>query len=151
MTNIKTLAGAAIVIASFAFADNDKNQGATGAASPTTTQNVNVVNIPTVNIGSVGQPLAVKDIDNAARQPFTQTAGSFFQSGAYCLASTPVIIPAGKRLVVEQLNGSVYVPKGTGQIGRVELVVAGNTMVVPLTFMGRTNGFSELWGTDHLM
>ena len=30
-------------------------------------------------------------------------------------------IPAGKRLVIEQVNGSVYVPKGTGQIGRVRV------------------------------
>ena len=85
------------------------------------TPNVNVVNTPTVNVGNTlsvnvvgtptvqvgntaANPLPVRDAENPARQPFTETLVS---------PNKPSLtVPVGKRLVIEFVSGSGFITSG---------------------------------------
>jgi hypothetical protein len=69
--------------------------GNSPAAAPAATQNVEVVNTP-----------SVKDADNPARQPFHYT-GSVNMGYNTWYQSFTIPVPAGKRLVIEQVSAYV--------------------------------------------
>ena len=131
---------------------------ASGGTAPTTqTQNVNVVNTPSVNSqqsgtwnvgingtptvsiaagGTVGlapqnntvkidnsSPVAVRDVDNPARQPFQANFQFFIQDGSFG-SSQSLIVPAGKQLVIEYISADSGVP--TGQLARIGLYTSIN-------------------------
>ena len=123
----------------------------TGSNAPTSqTQNVNVVNTPTVNaqqsgVWNVGisgtpavivsnfpattnaaidpsantvkidtsDPVAVRDVDNPARQPFRKSVFVSLPDGTTFAAINPGITPpVGKRLVIEAISASGNIPSG---------------------------------------
>ena len=125
-------------------------RGASGTSAPTTqTQNVNVVNTPSVsaqqsgtwNVGINGtptvtvsnfpattnvgidsqantvkidttNPLPVRDVDNPALQPFQQEFDNLFiANGSYGVQQT-FPVPAGKRLIMEEVSLQCGVPIG---------------------------------------
>ena len=75
-----------------------------GAAAPTAqTQNVNVVNTPTVNAQQNGT-WVVRDVDNPARQRIEATINVNLFDGQSVGLSTLTTVPAGKTLVVEYIS-----------------------------------------------
>jgi hypothetical protein len=61
--------------------------------TPSPTQNVSVVN-PTTS------PVPVRDVDNAARQPFEAAFICYFAGSTFC-QNTGITVPSGKQLVIE--------------------------------------------------
>jgi hypothetical protein len=67
----------------------------------------NTVKIDTTN------PLPVRDVDNPARQPFlTSTFASLADGSTFVAANPNISVPAGKRLVIEQISLSANLPSG---------------------------------------
>jgi len=112
------------------------------SASPTTAQNVNVVNTPsvtigntptvnvgtmpavtlsgtpTVNIGTTGGTVPVKSVENPARQPFAVHRDITVPQNA--LGNFEMVqIPAGKRFVIEQVSARVDIPSSTHETAHV--------------------------------
>jgi hypothetical protein len=80
------------------------SNGPTAFAAPSQTQNVNVVNTPTVKIDSTN-PVMLHDVDNAALQPFQASASGNFVDGAFGTGSVPITqVPVGKRLIIEHVS-----------------------------------------------
>jgi hypothetical protein len=70
------------------------------------TQNVNVTN-------DITNPVFVRDVDNPARQPFKDTLNFVFdngESGSY--AYSQLVVPVGKRLVIEYISANAFLLKG---------------------------------------
>jgi hypothetical protein len=59
-------------------------------------------------------PLPVRDMDNPARQPFTASFEASFERGRIDAIAAPHIsvVPAGKRLVIENVSALVRLPPG---------------------------------------
>jgi hypothetical protein len=108
-------------------------------SAPTTAQNVNVVNTPsvtigntptvtvgsmpavtlsgtpTVNIGTTASTVPVKSVENPARQPFSVHRDVTVPQNA--LANFEMVqIPVGKRLVIEQVSVRASVPSSTHEV-----------------------------------
>jgi hypothetical protein len=68
----------------------------------------NTVKVDTTN------PLPVRDMDNPARQPFTASFEASFEKGRIDTFAKPnsSVVPAGKRLVVENVSALVRLPPG---------------------------------------
>lgn len=80
------------------------SNGPTASAAPSQTQNVNVVNTPTVKIDSTN-PVMLHDVDNAALQPFQASASGHFVEGSFSTGSVPITqVPGGKRLIIEHVS-----------------------------------------------
>lgn len=113
--------------------------GPTASAASSQTQNVNVVNTPTVsaqqngpwNVGISGtptvaldavnntvkidstNPVSLRDVDNAARQPFQFNASGNFTDGFAGTGPVPITqVPAGKRLIIEHVSVFGSTPLG---------------------------------------
>ncbi|SRR6266545_3159118 len=81
--------------------------GGQSRPSPTpTTQDVNVVNTPNVNVANTtASPVPVRDVDNPARQPFQAEVVGGFADGASTTGDiTITTVPAGKLLVIEHVS-----------------------------------------------
>lgn len=79
------------------------SSGPTAAAPTAQTQNVNVVNTPTVNAQQSGT-WVVRDVDNPARQHIEATINVNLFDGQPVGLSTLATVPAGKTLVVEYIS-----------------------------------------------
>jgi len=135
--NVK-LGGTAIAVliaTSFATAygqGNGTNQPS-GQAGGTGTSNVVVTNTP-------AQPVPVKEQNNPAFQPF-QWQGQPGVSLGNNYTITTFTVPAGKRLVIEEISAQVYVSGAvTGEVPRLILgTQAGGAWVntfTPMTYAG---------------
>ena len=83
--------------------------GGQSRPSPTptpTTQDVNVVNTPTVNVANTtASPVQVRDVDNPASQPFqAQVVGGFADGASTTGDITIGTVPAGKLLVIKHIS-----------------------------------------------
>lgn len=56
--------------------------------------------------------LAVKDVDHAARQPWSYVGNVHMDYPDFASATNDYVVPAGKRLVVEQVSVRVLAPSG---------------------------------------
>ena len=140
------LIGVLILVGIATIGTPHKGRGAAGTMSsaPTTqTQNVNVVNTPTVNAQQSGtwnvgisgtpvvgldaanntvkfdatnntvkidttNPLPVRDVDNAARHPYAFYEAVSFSGNSLVVVSISPLIPANKRLVIEQISVDAF-------------------------------------------
>ena len=141
-----------VVIVTVSMPHIGRGASGTGTSAPTTqTQNVNVVNTPTVsaqqngtwNVGINGtptvsvsnfpattnvgidssantvkvdstNPLSVRDVDNPARQPYANLRTIILDAGQAGSTIFFSDVPAGKRLVIEEISVRGYAP--TGQV-----------------------------------
>jgi hypothetical protein len=91
--------------------------------------------------GGTVTPMLVKDVDQAARQPFQFTAMyDSVQNGENAGNSSAFTVPAGKRLVIEQVSVRLVTPGGKGQAGSFYIAtkVGGVTAShsIPLVYQG---------------
>lgn len=87
--------------------------------------NVSVVNQPTVKVGNtVAAPVAVRDVDNPARHPFTFFA-TFSKSGGNFISDNQIAVPSGKRLVIETITLQAWVPAGQKLLAQINMVGGG--------------------------
>jgi hypothetical protein len=87
------------------------------------TPNVNVVNVPTVGIDAThnlvrlpntqADPLAVTVVGDAVRRPFQVGVNVLISPGGNA-DFTRIEIPAGKRLVIEDVSAVTFQPEGQG-------------------------------------
>jgi hypothetical protein len=105
--------------------------------------------------------LVTRDFDNPAFEPFqanssfTLTSDQLFSQSTFVTipAGTPVAVPAGKRLVLEFINGRVDVPPGQKVI-LVRLQVDNFEHCFAAEFQGTENGDGEardFFVFNHLM
>ena len=125
--------GTALVVlltASFAAYGQGNNQPS-GQAGGTGTSNVVVTNSP-------AQPVPVKEQNNPAFQPFQFQQG-FSLLGGNASLSVNFPVPAGKRLVVEQISG-YFVGNSNGTVPRMQVQTHVNGLLsalwIPLTYVG---------------
>lgn len=148
-------------------------RGASGTSNnaPTSqTQNVNVVNTPTVNAQQSGtwnvgingtptvgldeanntvkidstNPLPVRNVDNPANQPYQKAFPFLIQQGSN-FADQAFAVPVGKRLVIEYVSGQFEI--STGQLPVVTIVTFINgeqfTHFVVLNRLGVSGGILD--------
>jgi hypothetical protein len=135
----------------------------TGSSAPTSqTQNVNVVNTPTVNaqqsgtwnVGITGtpvvgldggnntvkvdttNPLPVRDVDNPARQPFQEHRTIYIADGTYSNSVDFTMVPANKREVIEFVSVLGLMPPGQS-LRRVGITVGDNSLTYSIGFEPR--------------
>lgn len=125
--------------------------------------NVKVINSPsepvpvtgTVSVSNLGNsPLPVRDVDNPARQPF-QARLCVLGTPAACAGTgfpTSVTVPAGKRLVIEQIAGQCFPGTTTLAVGLTVTVnsttvthLFGITFPVGTGITGYTNHTTRLY------
>lgn len=129
-----------------AYGQGSGNNQPSGQAGGTGTSNVVVTNSP-------AQPVPVKEQNNPAFQPFQWQQG-VSMLGANYFYSFSIPVPAGKRLVVEQISG-YFVGNSSGTVPRMSLQThlngAPSATWIPLTNVGadgasgaQYNGISQL-------
>src|SRR6266568_1260283 len=93
-------------LGAFAFYPTVQAGGQSRPSPTPTTQDVNVVNTPNVNVvNTTASPVQVRDVDNPARQPFHAEAVGGFADGASVTGGILIpTVPAGKRLVIEHVS-----------------------------------------------
>src|SRR5262245_51457912 len=98
-----------VVVACFGLSNIAK-----AAQSPS---NVNVVNTPNVSVvNTESAPALVRDVDNGVSQPFTVTRTSLvWGDGIFDAPLDMATVPAGKRLVVEQVSVIALTNPGSDQ------------------------------------
>ncbi len=130
----------------------------TGSVGITGTANVNVANSPTVKaqqsgpwtvgisgtanvqvISSVSNPVYVRDVNNAL-QPFTQEFDLAVASNALTAVSS-FTVPAGRRLVIENVSAEAHVPSGQHARFFVDESIGH---VIPTAFQGSLGGQDAL-------
>jgi len=75
--------------------------------------NVAITNSPNVAVvNPTTSPVPTQDIDNPDRQPFQALLSVDFVDGAFRADSSPVAIPAGQRLVLDQASSLGQLPVG---------------------------------------
>jgi|KBSMisStandDraft_5_1062788.scaffolds.fasta_scaffold55539_3 hypothetical protein len=126
--------GTALVVllaSSFATAYGQGNNQPSGQAGGTGTSNVVVTNSP-------AQPVPVKEQNNPAFQPFQWQQG-VSMLGVNSSYSFTIPVPAGKRLVIEQISG-YFAGNSNGTIPRMSVGThlngALSAMWIPLTNVG---------------
>ena len=131
-----TITGLLLLLGAIAFAKPNggagQNPGSAAVTKPSPTPvDVNVVNAPsvvlpsgtTVGIGSFANtvkvdttnPLPVSDVDNPARRPFTFSQNKFWVGLSQSISVFTPVVPAGMRLVVEQVSVQALLPPSTSQ------------------------------------
>ena len=160
----------AVIVGTVAAADGQTTKsGALSASSPPS--NVNVVNTPTVGIdpakntvqvaNSASGPLAVAITNTPVRRPFQARVNLTIPDGANA-ASDRVNVPAGKRLVIENVSALTFGPQGQGHLLNFTTCVqdtVGETSVpggfeahdVVLTTQGLFNGLERLAANQNLL
>jgi hypothetical protein len=129
---------AVLIATSFATAygqGNGSNQPS-GQGGTQTPANVVVTNTP-------AQPVPVKDQDTPSAQPFYWQGQPFIAAGQkYIGVFVPV--PAGKRLVIEQVSAFALISSGlSGMVPRLQVtggVASMPNVFVPMTFVGNEPG-----------
>src|SRR5262245_51844829 len=75
--------------------------------------NVGINGTPTVTIGNAPTaPIPTRNVDEYDRQPFQQSIAVQLMAGEQSDISSTITVPAGKRLVIENVAGQVVVPPG---------------------------------------
>ena len=134
-----------------------------GASAPTSqTQNVNVVNTPTVNAQQNGgwtvgintaantvkiDPatlLAVRDADSAARQPFQALRNMNIPDGSN-VGVADFDIPTGKRAVIEYVSVTTLIYPGQHPIVTVSTVSSGGPSQIYIPSLFQINQSSYDW------
>jgi hypothetical protein len=110
------------------------------------TPSVNVINTPAVGIdptkntvrltNTESDPLAVTVVGGAARRPFQARVNLQIPAGANFDSAT-LAIPAGKRLVIEDVSALTFQPQGQG------LLINFNTSVEDSVGSNNTGGFEN--------
>lgn len=156
--------GAVLFAGSLVNAQQIERKGAISLA-PSNPQNVKVVNTsaeavpvtvngtPTVQVGnSSANPVLIRNIDTAARQPYHATISAPFVAGNDVAGSaSSLVVPAGKRLVIKYVSADADVPVGqvvvgTFLAGRPEL-----DYVFVLSRQASGNGFDEIYAAAQPM
>lgn len=88
---------------------------------------VEITNTASVTVANT-TPLAVRDADNPARQPFQSESSESFPAGGDTI-NVFFSVPAGKRLVVEQVTASIGVLPGQHALMNVMTTANGNQVV----------------------
>lgn len=122
-----------------AYGQGNGNNQPSGQAGGTGTSNVVVTNSP-------AQPVPTKDQNNPAYQPF-QWQGPVLAGVGLEYGTAIFNVPAGKRLVVEQISALVRITSGvSGQIPQLDLnTIASNVQAntfVPMFFAGNSTPLS---------
>jgi hypothetical protein len=129
--NVRFGGTALVVLLAAGIATGQGNNQPSGQAGGTGTSNVVVTNSP-------AQPVPVKEQNNPAFQPFQWQQGVSMLGVNYFYSFT-IPVPAGKRLVVEQISG-YFVGNSNGTVPRMSLQThlngAVSAMWIPLTNMG---------------
>lgn len=144
------IAAVSIVVLLACFAVLPAADAGTAPASPL---NVNVVNTPTVNVGNTptvtvsnfpatqpvsgsvlvandtANPVPLRDVDNPASQPFAFNGFSFWSVNSQT-TGVSFTVPAGKRLVIEQVSAQANVTSiaPTKQVTLYVSATAGGTV-----------------------
>lgn len=126
------IALAAVLAATIGGAFAQGNNQPSGQAPSGGTTNVVVTN-------TTAQPVPVKEQNNPAFQPFQITVQPYVSAGqAYNYAFVPV--PAGKRLVIEQVSGAAFASGVlSGTVARMTVigsVGSSPNIFVPMSFVG---------------
>ena len=95
--------------------------------------------VTVVNGASQPIPVAgnIRDADQPARQPFAHSFSNNFTSGV-CGDDDNIVVPSGKRLVIETVSGQVRVPSGQTAVLTLGATTSGvvASYPVPITFAG---------------
>ena len=108
---------------------------------------VRVTNTPLPVTGrlSIGNtaanPLYIRDVDGPARQPFSFFGNCESTSSNICQIRVPAI-PAGKRLVLQHVNGAVQV-FGTTRILNYNVFVGNGALAMPATVVSADGSTSN--------
>jgi hypothetical protein len=112
----------------------------------------------TVKIDSAN-PVAVRDVDNSAREPFAARFSAPFSIGTIGIGVGPqaAIVPAGRRFVIEHVSVFVELPAGQ-KVSWVEVTTiaatnGGGTDIrpggfVPTSFQATSGGFDTFVGSE---
>lgn len=132
------IALAAVVIGTIGGAFAQGNNQPSGQAGGTGTSNVVVTN-------TAAQPVPVKNLDNPAKQPFQWHNSGVVATGSD-RADFTFQVPAGKRLVIEQLSGEASVVSSSGTVPRFLIAsFAGGAVAsgyAPATYVGNDLGMA---------
>lgn len=141
-----TFAGSTIVVVLLAVAVNLAN-----AAPPT--QNVNIINTPTVTVANPpANPVAVRDVNNPAFQPFQKFMIGSVNDGELSIAFDILTVPAGKRAVIETVTVQNSSPLGQKSRTYIITIVGGETgyHAIVLTPQGPLGTLEELSATTSI-
>jgi hypothetical protein len=120
-----------------------------GNASPSTTQNVNVVNTPSVSVsGSVtvgntaAQPVPGVDVERLARIPYQKVVAMASASCGVGSCGANISVPAvpGTRLVIEHVSAVVYLLSGTTAAPILQFYQSSNGVTHGLWTFAGSNG-----------
>ena len=98
---------------------NVGNFPGTQAVTVGNTPNVNVANMPTMELdpsmivaipNTANKALLIRDTDNPARQPVHHAMQCFMQASNSCFDPSPYTVPSGKELVIESVSAEVQLP-----------------------------------------
>ena len=109
--------------------------GGQSRPSPTpSTQDVNVVNTPNVNVVSTtASPVLVRDVDNPTAQPFQAQVMGGFADGASTTGDILITtVPAGKRLVIEHFSAfaSMAIDQNVVRVGQEVWIDPFSTVIL---------------------
>jgi hypothetical protein len=132
-----------------AYGQGNGNNQPTGQGGPSGggTSNVVVTNSP-------AQPVPVKEQNNPAFQPFQWNSSGVIATGSDRVDFV-FQVPAGKRLVIEQISGQADVVSSLGTVPRLLVGTVGAfgnaSAWVPMTYVGNDPGLSpSVYGIQQL-
>lgn len=112
-----------------------------GQVAVTNTPQVVVANQPQVVVtNNSANPVPTRDVNNPARQPFVFSASCESNNSNGCNVTSPTV-PAGKRLVLQHVNGSIQLFGTTAQVQEFRLFVGSTYLTMPPRLV---NSFSGL-------
>jgi hypothetical protein len=119
------------------------NKPVTSAPKEPKPEPVSVVNTPTVTVGNTPLPVSLtSNGNNPASQPYTQEVISTSCNASFCFFTFPAV-PAGKRLVIQQLNLIVRPASTTTIVDQAKLTTStepanssGADFYFPMTLIG---------------
>jgi hypothetical protein len=102
----------------------------TPSVSISGTPSVNVNNMPTVGIDSLNNTVKLlQDPENPARQPFQSAVVCTFLGEPFCLDTSSITVPSGKRLVIEFVSVLMTTSTGLKPLDLVLKTTVGNNAV----------------------
>lgn len=107
--------------------------------------NVAITGTPTVQLGNTSDnPVWVRDVDNPARQPFSQNLTLTLPQGQQ-LGLIGFQVPDGKRLVIEFISANSEVPAGEKDVFLIQALAnsIGYTHYLTATYQANFSGFDS--------
>lgn len=118
--------------------------------------NVTVKNTPlpvtgTINgqvtvANSLANPVPTRDVNNPARSPYLFSAACESNNSNGCNVTTPPV-PAGKRLVLQHVNGSMQLLNAAAQVQAYELFIGNVSLKFAPRLVGSFGGLSN-WAVN---